>query len=372
MSGLAIESLSKFFGDETVLRDIDLQVREGELCAIVGPSGCGKSTLLGCIAGLIEYEEGEVKIGDENIESVPIEDREIGLVFQEFEETLFPHKTVAENIRFGLEQQDAPESEIAARIEEVLDLLAISETRNNYPEELSGGQQQRVELARQLVRECNVMLLDDPLSDLDYKLQKRMELEIHQLHRESAGTFLYVTHNQDQALKLGDTIAVMNQGKIEQFGPPEEVYNRPSTAFVGRFVGDSNLFSCRPIAATDGRVELETDMGEITATVQNGTNPNDVSVVLVRPEDTVIGPDAQAKDNTILGTLEDRTYTGERTEYVASVEGSDQELLIVERGRTSYTTDGREIQIGWNATDTRSFDQLSVTKSIGITDLQEM
>ena len=369
--GIAVESLSKSFEDEVVLRDIDLRVQEGDLCAIVGPSGCGKSTLLGCIAGLVEYEDGTIRVENQDVKHVPIEERDIGLVFQEFEETLFPHMTVGENIRFGLEQQGLPEEEITVRIDDVLELLAIPETRDNRPEELSGGQQQRVELARQLVRRCDVMLLDDPLSDLDYKLQKRMELELHQLHTEQEGTFVYVTHNQDQALKLAGSIAVMNQGRIEQVGPPDEVYSRPATAFVGRFVGDSNLFGCRPMQTDGNRVLVETDVGEIDATLPEASVGDEVSVVLVRPENVYLGSDARERDNQLTGTLRDRTYTGERTEYVATVEGFDQELLVIERGRTSHTP-GQEIEIGWDAADTRAFDQLSATESVTVDDLRKM
>ncbi|MFD1600439.1 ABC transporter ATP-binding protein [Halobellus rarus] len=369
---ISISSLSKKFADELVLDRIDLSVTDGEFCVVIGPSGCGKSTLLKCIAGIADPDTGEIHLRGRNTESVPSRDRDVGLVFQEFEETLFPHKTVAENIGFGLRQQsDAPpEEQIEDRIDEMLDLLAISHTKSSYPDELSGGQQQRVELARHLVRDCDITLFDDPLADLDYKLQKRMEIEMRRLHNELESTFLYVTHNQDQALKLADRLIVMNDGVIEQVGTPEEVYTNPANAFVGRFVGDSNLLVGDVVRTTDSEIVVETPVGEL-AVSDTGERPAEGSegAVLVRPEDIVIGDGAAHCRNNVGVVLEGKTYTGEVTEYSVSVPGYDNDLQVVKPGRPDDVDNSNETEIGFDASAAQFFEEMSVTGDMKVSDL---
>jgi ABC-type Fe3+/spermidine/putrescine transport system ATPase subunit len=371
---ISISSLSQKFADELVLDCIDLSVTAGEFCVVIGPSGCGKSTLLKCIAGIIDPDKGEIHLRGNNTDSVPTRDRDVGLVFQEFEETLFPHKTVEENVEFGLRQlsDTPPEEEIQERIDEMLDLLAISQTKSSYPDELSGGQQQRVELARQLVRDCDITLFDDPLADLDYKLQKRMEIEMRRLHEELESTFLYVTHNQDQALKLADRLIVMNDGVIEQVGTPEEVYTNPTNAFVGGFVGDSNLLRGDVVRRTDSEIVVETPVGEL-AVSEAGERPENRSegVVLIRPEDIVIGDGTVDCRNTIDVVLEGKTYTGEVTEYSVSVSGYDTELQVVDPGKPEDigTEDGTEI--GFDPSAAQFFGEMSVTGDIHVRDLLE-
>ena len=372
-SAIAVESLSKSFPGEYVLQDVSLDVAQGEFCVVVGPSGCGKSTLLKCIAGLFDYE-GSIRLDGTTARDIPIEDREIGFVFQEFEETLFPHMTVAENVAFGLEQQDVPEGEIDDRVDQMLELLAIQETAEDYPDQLSGGQQQRVELARHMVRECDVMLLDDPLADLDYKLQKRMELEMRRLHESLGSAFVYVTHNQDQALKLADKLVVMNDGHIEQVGPASDVYHEPETAFAGRFVGDSTLLTVESAEVADGTVTAETPVGSIEATTNGGDRSatGRDAVILVRPENIAIGPDASDRRNRLTGTLQGRTYTGEFTEFTVAVEGFSRAFQVMEPGNRRIGTVGDEVTIGWHAADALYLDTLSVTGRVSVEELQQL
>lgn len=372
---ISIDSLDKSFSNETVLRDIDLTVNEGEFCVVVGPSGCGKSTLLQCISGLTEYDTGNVELAGQDADTLSIPDRDLGYVFQEFEDALFPHMTVAENVAFGLRQQETEytEDEIDQKIDEMLELLAISETRDSFPDELSGGQQQRVEVARQFARECDIMLLDDPLADLDYKLQKRMELEIRSIHQDLESTFLYVTHNQDQALKLADRVVVMNNGMIEQVGTPEEIYRSPETAFVGRFIGDSNAFRATVIESEDRRVVLDTDLGDLTARVTNGGASIDVeSLCMVRPENIVIGEDAGAKENTITVELLGQTYTGEETELTFKHEESGETIQVTVPQRSELEAGDELFEIGWDAEDMIFYPELSVTETTTIDDLNEI
>lgn len=373
---ISVDSLSKSFGREQVVRSIDLTVEDGEFCVIIGPSGCGKSTLLKCIAGLLDFETGQVMLDGTDVRDIPVKDANIGFVFQEFEDTLFPHKTVGENVAFGLQQQQSvTATEIENRVDEMLELLAISETKDNVPTELSGGQQQRVELARHLVRDCEIVLLDDPLADLDYKLQKQMELDLRRIHSESESTFVYVTHNQEQALKLGDRLVVMNRGQLEQIGSPLEVYEQPRTAFVGRFVGDSNVLRGQLVGANEDAVTVETPIGTFTATAQTDSDLPSESVVLIRPERIALGSAAANSETTIEATLEGRTYTGEVTEFTVGVPATDGTRVafeVVQPGESTIGGVGSEIHIGWNASDAMYFERLSVTEAVTIEDIEEI
>jgi len=410
---IELRSLRKTYSEEVVLRDITVGVGDGEFCVVVGPSGCGKTTLLDCIAGLESPDGGTVRLNGEAVDGVPPGERGLGLVFQDFEERLFPHMTVAENVAFGLRQADEPiaAEEIDRRVDELLELLAIPETRDDYPENLSGGQQQRVELARQLVRDCDTLLLDDPLSDLDYKLQKRMELELRRLHATEGNTVVYVTHNQDQALKLADTLVVMNRGRVEQVGPPDRVYYRPATAFVGRFVGDSNLLVGEPASAadgtdgavetdrgpgaeTDGRsdetdtadgdertVRVSTDAGTVAARTEPPVDESATGVVLVRPTDVTVSGGAGDGGETvtgITGVLADRIYTGDRTEFVVSVPDAPEEFQVLEPGDVGFddvgATVGDEVALSWAPADAVYFgpDRFSVTEAFGMAELGEV
>lgn len=373
-TAIHLNSLKKTFTDEVVLGGIDLSIDDGEFCVVIGPSGCGKSTLLKCIAGISDPDDGEIQLREERTADVPPQDRDVGLVFQEFEETLFPHKTVEENIAFGLKQksEQLSDEQITDRIDEMLDLLAISHTKSSYPDELSGGQQQRVELARQLVRDCDITLFDDPLADLDYKLQKRMEIEMRRFHEETGGTYLYVTHNQDQALELADKLVVMNEGIIEQVGTPHEVYNNPTNAFVGRFVGDSNILVGEICEQEGSKLRIDTAIGGVVIS-DTLERPSDQSegVVLIRPEDVVIGDGAAECRNSVDAVIEGWTYTGELTEYSISVADLDTELQVVKPGRPDTTKNRTETTIGFRPDDAQFFQQMSGTGNMDVTDVLE-
>jgi len=379
-AGIRIEGLTKSFGEDEVLSGFDLTVDPGEFCVLIGPSGSGKSTVLKCIAGLFEPDEGRILADGTDITATPVSEREMGFVFQEFDETLFPHMTVAENVEFGLRQSshDYSASERDERVSDILELLAISETRTDTPGELSGGQQQRVELARQLVRECEIMLFDDPLADLDYKLQKRMELELRRFHADIGGTYVYVTHNQEQALKLADKLVVINDGRIEQVEPPVEVYEQPANAYVGRFVGDSNLLEARVVeAGTDGTILAETPIGTVSARAGNdGLGAGTEGVILVRPENVTLGETAETLTNRFAARIRDRTYTGELTEFVFEVgtDDGDREIQVLYPGNVgteTFRTAG-QFSLGWEASDAVCFSQLNETGETTVDDLKRL
>jgi ABC-type Fe3+/spermidine/putrescine transport system ATPase subunit len=373
MAGISVRGLAKSFGSDRALSDIDFHVAPEEFCVIVGPSGSGKSTLLKCIAGVETPDTGTISIDDDEIIDEPVESRDMGLVFQEFDETLFPHKTVGDNVAFGLELEDEEytRSEIEQQVDEILDLLAISHTRNQYPEELSGGQQQRVELARHLVRDCRVMLLDDALSDLDYKMKKEMEPELRQQHAESDAIFLYVTHNQDIALEVADKLIVLNHGQIEQLGTPREVYRNPRNVFVARFLGDSTFLSGTVGSVGEDQVVVETDIGRVAGTpVSDVPSSGDDAYLVIRPENISIGSDQSEFDNEFDCTVETRTYTGEETEFIAAV--GDVKFEITEPGVVSLDDIGDPARLGWNAADIHIYtdDSLSAVDSMSIEEIR--
>jgi ABC-type Fe3+/spermidine/putrescine transport system ATPase subunit len=375
MGAISLQDVETSVSGERVLSDISLDIEPGEFCVVIGPSGGGKSTLLRSIAGLVTPSSGSVQLRETDVSELSPTERAIGFVFQEFEDTLFPHKTVAENVAFGLEQQAESYSaeEVNAKIDEMLELLSISQTRETVPGELSGGQQQRVELARQLVRDCDIMLLDDPLADLDYKLQKRLELDLHRLQRERESTFVYVTHDQDQALKLADKLVVLNEGRIEQVGTPHEVYNEPKTAFVARFVGDSNLFVSEVNSQTGTAVTVNSEIGEISALPRADSPPGSgEGVTVVRPENIQLGEDAKGCENSFNAILEEQTYSGEYTEYHVSIPVGERKLIVVETGQPRFDTVDQDITVGWGTDDAQFYQQLSITENVTISDLQEL
>lgn len=369
-----VRSLGVSFRNEQVLRDINLEIENGEFCVIVGPSGCGKSTLLQSIAGLTTPDTGNINLSGQDAAGMSPQDRNLGYVFQEFEDTLFPHMTVGENVAFGVRQQeeDIDEDSLQAEIDELLDMLAIGHTKDDPPSELSGGQQQRVELARQLIRETDIMLLDDPLADLDYKLQKQMELEVRQIQNNLGSTFVYVTHNQDQALKLADKLVVMNRGTIEQIGTPDEVYHEPKTAFVGRFVGDSNAMTGTIEDGTENRITAQTPIGSIAATNQNGASKGDNGIILIRPRNVTLGDEATACDNVFDATILGSTYMGEETEIVLNVDGFEDEFYATSPGKVDTDTFDETLDIGFDAEDVQFFDNYSVTNTVTTEDILEL
>jgi len=372
---MSVRSLSKSFADEDVLHDVSFEIKEGEFCILMGPSGCGKSTLLKCIAGIHDHEEGKVFLRGERADGDPPEDRGLGFVFQDFEETLFPHLTVAENIAFGLRQQDHEytDDEVDQRVDELLELLGMSETKSDLPESLSGGQQQRVELARQLARRSDINLLDDPLGDLDYKLQKYLEIELRRIQDETGSSYLYVTHNQDEGLSLADKLIVMNEGHIEQIGTPTEVYEDPETAFVNRFIGDSTLLIGDPVGRGIGETAIETEIGEVAAMVTGEPVSRDrKAIVLVRPEVVAVSRDGVPDtDNIFEGVLTGRTFTGDETEFTVDIEGMNGDFLVKQSGLIELDAINESVTIGWDAADANAYgpSDFSVIESETIEDI---
>ncbi|MCR4860301.1 MAG: ABC transporter ATP-binding protein [Bacteroidales bacterium] len=273
-----LNHVSKRFGDKVVLDDISLYIRKGEFVTLLGPSGCGKTTTLRLISGFLAPDEGEILLDGKDISAIPPYKRPFNTVFQRY--ALFPHLDVFDNIAFGLKLRDVPADEIEKRVRKVLKMVSMSDYEDRDVESLSGGQQQRVAIARALVNQPKILLLDEPLAALDLKMRKDMQIELKEMHSKLGITFIYVTHDQEEALTLSDTIVVMNEGKIQQIGTPTDIYNEPVNSFVADFIGESNILNGRMIR--DRRVSF---IGHDFDCVDEGFGEDVPVDVVVRPED---------------------------------------------------------------------------------------
>ena len=297
---IEVNGVSKFFGEKTALDHVTLNVKKGEFVTILGPSGCGKTTLLRLIAGFQTASEGEIKISGKEITQTPPHKRPVNTVFQKY--ALFPHMTIAENIAFGLKIKNKPKSYIDDKIKYALKLVNLSGFEKRDVISLSGGQQQRIAIARAIVNEPRVLLLDEPLGALDLKLRQDMQYELIRLKNELGITFIYVTHDQEEALTMSDTIVVMNQGYIQQMGSPEQIYNEPENAFVADFIGESNIVP--GLMIHDELVEI---FGAKFACVDKGFGNNKPVDVVIRPEDIDL---LKPEEGTLQGVVTHLIFKG--------------------------------------------------------------
>ena len=322
-----IEHLSKSFGDKQVLKDISLYIRKGEFVTLLGPSGCGKTTLLRMIAGFLQPDEGTIMMEWESrggqrefrdVAGIPPHLRPLNTVFQRY--ALFPHLDVYDNIAFGLKLKGVPKDEIDARIRKVLKLVSMSDYEDRDVDSLSGGQQQRVAIARAIVNRPKVLLLDEPLAALDLKMRQDMQIELKEMHQKLGITFIYVTHNQSEALTLSDTIVVMNEGKIQQIGTPTDIYNEPVNSFVADFIGESNILN-----GTMVKDRLVNFIGHDFECVDEGFGENVPVDVVIRPEDVYIGYTLEGSQFT--GTVKSCTFKGVHYEmYVDTDSGNELQI----------------------------------------------
>lgn len=306
-----------------ILKDFHVSVEQGELVSLLGPSGCGKTTTLRTIAGFIMAEKGRVVIGGKDYTKVPPNKRNIGLVFQNY--ALFPHLNVFENVAYGLKRRKVAKELIPGKVADVLKLVSLTGYEERLPAHLSGGQRQRVALARSIVIEPDLLLLDEPLSNLDAKLRDEMRAELSRLQHQLGITMIYVTHDQIEALSLSSRIIVMNEGNIEQMGTPEDIYERPATPFVARFVGFDNHLAGTIVKRdakriqvdVSGRTFVSTRMSESSGALQAG----DTVEVFFRPDDTRLVPVDDPGENTIDATISFANYQGNTTQYALQIEG---------------------------------------------------
>ncbi|MEN9847160.1 MAG: spermidine/putrescine import ATP-binding protein PotA [Pseudomonadota bacterium] len=310
MTALSIQGISKSFGRTVVLRNISLEVDSGDLFFLLGASGCGKSTLLRILAGLEQPDSGSIMIDGTSILDVPAHERGIGMVFQQY--ALWPHMTVAQNVRFGLEVQGVLRQERNTRVEEALALVRMSDLGSRYPHELSGGQQQRVALARALAVRPRIILLDEPLSNLDARLREEIRHELQELHHSLKVTMIYVTHDQEDALTLATKIALLHSGVVEQVATPIELYHSPQTRYVAEFLGSANILPCQVQAAAHGMVEISLPCAPGERFIANapGEARPEHSVVCIRPESLSLAKQVSHGAPTIEAIVRNVSFKG--------------------------------------------------------------
>jgi iron(III) transport system ATP-binding protein len=309
MTSIRIDNVRKFFGSTPAVDRFSLEINAGELFFLLGPSGCGKTTLLRILAGFVQPDAGEVYFGEQQVTNLAPRARDAGMVFQTY--ALWPHMTVAANVAYGLHVRRLRRSEVAKKVEQVLKLVRLEGLAERRPNQLSGGQQQRVALARALVIEPRVLLLDEPLSNLDARLRDEMRDEIRRLHEETGLTMVYVTHDQKEALTLADRLAVMDRGCLVQVGRPQEVYNRPSNRFVAGFLGDSNFLPAVVRAANESACVVETALGPLTGlAIKHGPVTGDRVVCSIRPHALALNA-ATDGPNRIAARVQQVTYLGD-------------------------------------------------------------
>ena len=333
--GIDLRRVVKRYGSQVALRGLDLEIRDGEFFCLLGPSGCGKTTTLNLIGGFVAPTEGEIWIQGRRIDQLPPHKRPVNTVFQSY--ALFPHMTVRENVRFGLKMDRIARAESTPRVDEALALVGLEDFGDRMPSQLSGGQQQRVAVARALVKRPAVLLLDEPLGALDLKLRQRLQIELAQIHRDVGTTFVYVTHDQEEAMSMADRIAVMNDGRIEQLGTPEEVYRSPATRFVADFIGDSNFFE----ATVEGDVAVLGDGARVPCARGSGR-----ATLMVRPEAIRL-----ASDGSLRGAVVQTSFLGKHVRVAVQTQASEAPVVVALHDASALPAVGNEVTLTWAPAD---------------------
>jgi ABC-type Fe3+/spermidine/putrescine transport system ATPase subunit len=316
---IAVENLTKRFGALAAVSRVSLSIQEGEMFTLLGPSGCGKTTLLRLLAGFYAADEGEIRFGDRVVNDVPPHERGIGMVFQNY--ALWPHMTVSENVSYGLKLRKVSSSDMAARVREVLAKVGLTGLSDRYPGQLSGGQQQRVALARALVLNPQMLLLDEPLSNLDAKIRVQVRSEIRKLQKELGITAVYVTHDQEEALAMSDRIAVFNLGRICQVGPPKALYERPASRFVADFIGINNLVEGTVRSVEGPALQAETAFGVLSAIHDATLRVGEPCVICMRPENIALDGASGGERNHFKGKIAFSAYLGNTLRYDVDLGG---------------------------------------------------
>jgi spermidine/putrescine transport system ATP-binding protein len=372
-SDVDIEGIFKSFGDFDVLKNVSLDIKKGEFFSLLGPSGCGKTTLLRIIAGFEIPDEGSLKMDGVDVLPLPPNRRQVNTIFQNY--ALFPHLSVAENVAFPLRIQHYPRDEIDSKVHDYLKLVQLEGHAHKKPAQLSGGQKQRVAIARALIKEPQVLLLDEPLSALDAKLRQHMLIELDEIHDKIGITFIYVTHDQQEALSVSDRIAVLDQGNVLQIGTPHEIYESPATSFVARFIGETNLFDgtvvkIDPIYGPDPEymacLEIP-GLGSVKVTTVDELREGQDVIFTVRPEKIVISTDrpvTKREDiNMLKGVVDEPIYSGFQTKYYVKTlcgnngNGGEKPVIRVMKQHARYSDEGPdilwqdEVYLSWSAHD---------------------
>ena len=350
MADLSLNGLSKHYGDFYAVREVSLTIADGEFLVLLGPSGCGKTTTLRMVAGFIEPSAGHVRLAGQDVTLLPPWKRNAGMVFQSY--ALFPHMTVAQNVAFGLEMRKLPRADIERRVEEVLALVRLGGYGGRLPRQLSGGQQQRVALARALAIRPDVLLLDEPLSNLDAKLRQEVRVEIRELQRQLGLTTVMVTHDQEEALTMADRLVVMNEGSVRQVGTQRDLYERPADRFVAGFVGRTTFLA----GSIEAPGRFRSDGG--LALACTGGNPGRAALSL-RPERVEIGLQPRSGlDNSLPGTVEFVSYLGALIDIHVRLSPSDRLVVQIANREGGFTPEvGQPVHVGWPASAAQVFNE---------------
>ncbi|ELY36245.1 ABC transporter ATP-binding protein [Natronorubrum tibetense] len=354
MSGISLSGVTKRYpGGVLAVKGVDIDIESGEFVTLVGPSGCGKTTTLRTIAGFERPTDGTISIDGTDVTDAPPYERNTGMVFQDF--ALFPHLTIHENVAYGMDVSgDYTDEEIDARVAEMLELVELPGVGDRTPDQLSGGQQQRIALARALAPRPDALLLDEPLASLDKKLREQMQVELRRIQQEVGITTVFVTHNQEEALTMSDRLAVMNDGRFEQVGPPEEVYNDPKTRFVADFLGTANLFDGSVTSVEDGYATVDCSDATIRA-LGNSVEVGETVSVVARPERLAIdsaGADGATAENTFDATVQFKRHLGSSVEYQLETDDG-RELVVARRSGTDERSPGDRVSVRIGPDDCR-------------------
>ncbi|PKN75376.1 MAG: spermidine/putrescine ABC transporter ATP-binding protein [Candidatus Cloacimonetes bacterium HGW-Cloacimonetes-2] len=368
MEEIRIEHLTKDFGGFTAVDDVSLVIKPGELYSFLGPSGCGKTTLLRMIAGFEIPREGRIIVGDQDITQLPPYQRQVNTIFQNY--SLFPHMTLFDNVAFGLRIKKIAKAQIKEKVRDMLALVKMSDQADKYPDQISGGQKQRIAIARALINEPKVLLLDEPLAALDLKLRQHMLIELMNIHDAVGITFIYVTHDQSEAMSISDRMAVMSKGKIIQQGPPDDIYERPASIFSAFFIGETNLITGEVTGIEDEYVQISCPKGngefvEIDSTFHFTPNIGQKLTLSLRPEKIAISrykPRQQDDFNTLKGVIEDILYLGTHTQYIVRV--GELKFRVFSQHKRVYfdekALDWEEpVWLFWHDTDTWLIDEVT-------------
>jgi spermidine/putrescine transport system ATP-binding protein len=349
-----LENVTKRFAEVTAVDDLTLSIPRGAFYALLGPSGCGKTTTLRMVGGFEDPTEGAVYLGGQDVTQLPPYKRDVNTVFQSY--ALFPHLSVEKNVSFGLERRKTSKDEVRSRVAEALEMVQLAGYGKRKPAQLSGGQQQRVALARALVNRPRALLLDEPLGALDLRLRKQLQIELKRIQQEVGITFVHVTHDQEEAMTMADTIAVMSEGRIEQAGSAADLYERPRTEFVASFLGVSNLVDARLRASQNGHAAVETHDGATLHVPSDRIGPHGTDAVRigVRPEKVTLSPvgtDVATGANVLRGTVVVASFLGVSIQYVVRAAGGEELTVFaqnIDGAEPESLGPGREVQLSWD------------------------
>jgi spermidine/putrescine ABC transporter ATP-binding subunit len=357
-TGVRLIGVSKLYGETVAVKEMSLEVEPGEFLFLLGPSGAGKTTVLRMIGGYEKLTSGKIMLGQQDITALPVHKRDIGMVFQSY--ALFPHMTVAQNVAFGLKMRRISRNEIAARVAEALELVELDGLERRYPRQLSGGQQQRVALARAIVYRPGLLLLDEPLANLDRRLRDTMRVELKRLQRRIGITAIMVTHDQEESLSMADRVAVMHQGRLEQAGSPAEIYSRPASPFVAAFIGEMNVLRSEVIAVSGAEGRVKAANLEFNIPVEEKVKVGDEVTVCLRAERLNIqvpGAEKAGEANSFEAKVEFVTYLGAATLYLLRPDGSPTLFKVLEpnaAGQALHSI-GDRVNLSWSTASATCF-----------------